>query len=44
MLLAGRLRSVDGDEEISATDLALPASAEANFDASEPLISFVKDK
>ncbi len=44
VLLAGRLRSVDGDEEISATDLALPASAEANFDASEPLISFVKDK
>jgi predicted MFS family arabinose efflux permease len=44
MLLAGRLRSVESVEVISATDIALPASAEANFDAGEPLVTLVRDK
>ncbi|TWU17712.1 Purine efflux pump PbuE [Novipirellula galeiformis] len=39
--LAGRLRSGEQGDAISATELSLPAAAEAAFDASEPLIALV---
>ncbi|GAA5508987.1 MFS transporter [Novipirellula caenicola] len=39
--LAGRLRSGEQPETVSATELSLPAAAEAAYDPGEPMIAFV---
>jgi len=40
--LAGRLRSSEHEDTISAAELALPAAAEATFDVGEPLVVCVE--
>ncbi|MEO8270074.1 MAG: MFS transporter [Aureliella sp.] len=39
--LAGRLRTSEQVDTLSAAEIALPAAAEATFDAGEPLIAYV---